>query len=122
MKSIAITAALALASTLSLAQATKDQVPNRSEAPHNQTMPGTAGDYWKQHAKDGYMTKDKAMGYKSKDAKSMDYMKMDMDNDGRVSQSEWSSYHSQQGMDGGASKNDPVANRSEAPKNQTTPN
>jgi hypothetical protein len=99
MKSIAITAALALASTLSLAQSTKDQVQNRSEAPHDQTMPASAGDYWKQHAKGGYLTQEQ-------------WSKVDSDNDGRVSQQEWTKYHSNPNT---------MPAKGEAPANETTP-
>jgi hypothetical protein len=111
MKSIAITAALALATSFAVAQDKKDQVSNRSAAPHNETMPGTAGDYWGKHAKDGYITRDQALNYKPADGKAMDWKRMDADSDGKVSQMEWKNYHG-----------DKVENRSEAPNNATMPN
>lgn len=39
------------------------------------------------------MTEEHAMGYKSADGKRMDFKKLDADADGRVSQKEWTGYH-----------------------------
>lgn len=52
-----------------------------------------ASDYWNKHASDGSMTRDKAMGYKSREGTSMDFSKADANQDGRISESEWKSYH-----------------------------
>lgn len=125
MKKLAISLAVAMASGLTFAQMNapkaNDAVGNRSEAPHNATMPGTASDHWKQHSKGGYMTKDQAMGYKMEGGKKMDWTKVDTDNDGKVSQSEWSKYHGGDSSMGGATSGDQVKNRSEAPMNKTMP-
>ena len=61
------------------------------------TGTGTTGalapnEFWAQHSKGGYMTKDDAMTFKGADGKSIDMQKLDTDNDGRISEREWSTY------------------------------
>jgi hypothetical protein len=85
-------------------------VRNRSEAPYSRTMPGTPSEWWQQHAYQGYLSKQDAMAYRDDSGKEADWSKLDSDNDGRVSNLEWSRYHG-----------DRVANRSQAPFNPTMP-
>jgi hypothetical protein len=52
-----------------------------------------ASDNWTQHSKDGYMTREHAMSFKATDGKPIDWVKLDADADGRISEPEWTAYH-----------------------------
>lgn len=89
MKQIAIAAALALGTSMAFATDPAQKKSATDGAPKG----NAATDYWKQHGKEGYMTKEQALGYKSADGKPMDWKRLDADADGRVSQTEWTGYH-----------------------------
>ncbi|MGH8719693.1 MAG: hypothetical protein ACREV0_12250, partial [Burkholderiales bacterium] len=108
MKKLALAIALALGTTLAFAgddakkaqpSATGDKAttssptPQRGEPAGSSVGDGAAGAFWTEHARGGYMTKDEAMKYKGADGKPMDFKKLDKNSDGRVSQSEWTTYH-----------------------------
>ena len=108
MKKIAVAVALALGTTMAIAaddagkttpKATGDKPVTSSPTPQQGQPAGssvgdaTAGAFWTEHARGGYMTKEQAMKYKGKDGKTVDFKKMDTDSDNRVSQAEWQSYH-----------------------------
>lgn len=116
MKKIAAAIALALGTTLAFAgddakkaqpSATGDKATTTSPTPQRGQPAGssvgddTAGAFWTEHARGGYMTKEQAMKYKGPDGKPMDFKKMDADGDGRVSQSEWQSHSSFAQKEGG---------------------
>lgn len=106
MKKIAVAIALALGSTLAVAEGDKAKPSAAGDAPvttsptPQQGQPSgssvgddNAGAFWTENAREGHMTRDQAMKYKSADDQEMDFTKLDADNDGRVSQSEWTNYH-----------------------------
>jgi hypothetical protein len=112
MRKIAVAIALAMGTTLALAaddtkkvepKATGDKAVTGSPTPQQGQPAGsdTAGAFWTEHARDGYMTKEQAMKYKGADGKAMDFKKLDADNDGRVSQSEWQKHTSFAQKEGG---------------------
>jgi len=114
MKKIAAAIALALGTTLAFAgddakkaqpSATGDKATTTSPTPQRGQPPGssddTAGAFWTEHSRGGYMTKEQAMKYKGKDGKPMDFKKLDADSDGRVSQTEWQSHTSVAQKEGG---------------------
>lgn len=59
-----------------------------------------AKDFWAKHAKGGSMTKDDAMKFKGADGKNVDLQKLDFDNDGKISEREWNTYHETAGAAG----------------------
>lgn len=103
MKHIAIAAAFALGSSVAMAQSAGMSGSGGAGVGNA----GAVGDpdvgaYWDKTSKDGYMTRDQATGYRSKDGKTMDMAKADKDGDGRVSRSEWTNYHGANAVGGGA--------------------
>ncbi len=99
MRNIAIAAAMALGSTLAMAQSAGAGGGAAGAGVGNQSDPHV-GEYWDKNAKDGHMTRDQAMGYRTKDGKAymhksgkpMEYAAVDADSDGRVSKVEWMNY------------------------------
>ena len=72
---------------------TASPTPQRGQPAGSSVGDDTAGAFWTEHARGGYMTKEQAMRYKGADGKPMDFKKLDADADGRVSQAEWESYN-----------------------------
>lgn len=83
MKVKQIAVAMGLAFGSSLAMADSDAFAQR----------GNPESYWSQQSRDGYMTKDLAMKYKDKQGKNLDMTKLDSDKDNKVSEAEWTKYH-----------------------------
>jgi hypothetical protein len=52
------------------------------------------------NAKDGFLSKEDALKFKGADGKSVDMQKLDVDNDGKISQREWAAYHESAGAAG----------------------
>lgn len=50
--------------------------------------------YWDDNAKGGFLEKGDALGFQAKGGKPVVWSELDTDADGRVSQSEWTAYHS----------------------------
>ena len=59
-----------------------------------------ANEFWAKNAKDGFLSKEDALKFKGADGKSVDMQKLDVDNDGRISQREWAAYHESAGAAG----------------------
>ncbi len=59
-----------------------------------------ATEFWGKNAKDGYLSKEDAGRFKGSDGKMVNMKMLDMDNDGRVSEREWTSYHQKAGAAG----------------------
>ena len=96
MKSILCALGLALGCSLALAQ---NAGTGTAAGTAGQGATGTGGtgavspqEYWTQHSKGGYMKKDDAMTFKGEGGKSVDMQKLDTDNDGRISEREWTTY------------------------------
>jgi len=53
-----------------------------------------ANQFWTQNSREGFLTRDEALGFRGADNNALDWDRLDTDLDGRVSQSEWSTYHS----------------------------
>lgn len=49
--------------------------------------------YWTQNARDGYMSRQSAMGYSPADGRAMDFSRVDTDNGRQISEREWNAYH-----------------------------
>lgn len=110
MMKLAIAIAVALSSTLALA----DNDPATGTDTTGKAAAKGAGDsylakdFWDKNAKDGYLSKEDAARFKGADGKSVDMQKIDLDNNGRVSEREWMTYQqtagaagkSPQGMEG----------------------
>lgn len=93
MKHIAVAVAFAFASGMAVAA---DSTQQRRDVSDGSPKGNTAAtEYWTEHSKDGYMTRDQAMGYKAADKKAMDWKRLNTDADDRVSEAEWTAYHSQ---------------------------
>lgn len=92
MKQIAIAIAFAFTSGVAIAADTQQRRDVSDGSPKGNTA---ATEYWTKHSKDGYMTRDQAMGYKAADKKAMDWKRLNTDADDRVSEAEWTAYHSQ---------------------------
>lgn len=97
MKSIAIAAALALGTSIAMAQSGGASGGGVGSAGVGNVGDVDASKYWSDHSKDGYMTGERAMAYKSKDGKAADMKAMDKDNDGQVSRTEWIEYQTKAG-------------------------
>lgn len=50
-------------------------------------------DYWKKNSSNGSMSREEAMGYKSPEGTNIEFSKADANQDNRISESEWKSYH-----------------------------
>jgi len=109
MKTLVVTTALALSSTLALAAG--DAKPNTAGSSDGSPAIGKpadtgAGDtylasqHWKKYSNGGYMSKSDAMLFKGADGKSVDWQRLDADNDGKVSEREWATYHQTAGAAG----------------------
>ncbi|MGH8772823.1 MAG: hypothetical protein ACREV2_16860 [Burkholderiales bacterium] len=114
VKIIAVAAALELGSTLAIAaeETTRMDRPGASEgapygkakghdkqeAKRHEKEAKAHENYWQQHSKDGYMTREQAMAYKGDNP--IDWRKLDADADSRVSRTEWTEYHSALKSDG----------------------
>lgn len=72
---------------------TDSPTPQRGQPAGSSAGDDNAAAFWTEHARGGYMTKEQAMRYKSKEGAAMDWTKLDSDGDGRISQTEWSTYH-----------------------------
>lgn len=83
---------------------TASPTPQQGQPSGSSVGDDTAGAFWTEHARGGYMTKEQATGYKSTDGKSMDWTKLDANGDGRVSQEEWNNYHGAAGAAGRPAK------------------
>jgi len=59
-----------------------------------------ANEFWAKNAKDGFLSKEDALKFKGADGKSVDMQKLDVDNDGKISQREWAAYHESAGAAG----------------------
>lgn len=59
-----------------------------------------AKDYWKKHSKEGSMTKEDALQFKGADGKKVSMDKLDTNQDGKVSEQEWTSYNDTAGAVG----------------------
>ncbi|MGH8726607.1 MAG: hypothetical protein ACREV9_00280 [Burkholderiales bacterium] len=79
---------------------TDSPTPQRGQPAGSSAGDANAGAFWTENARGGYMTKEQAMGYKSKDGKPIDWTKLDADADGRISQTEWNAYHGAAGRPG----------------------
>jgi hypothetical protein len=90
MKHIALAVALAFGSTLAMAESTAQKQGATDGSPQGNVA---AGEYWKKHSKQGYMTRDHAMSYKGADNKPIDWKRLNTDADERVSEAEWTAYH-----------------------------
>lgn len=62
--------------------------------PPNAQIDPLASQFWTQNAREGFLTRDQALGFRGVDNSALDWNRLDADLDGRVSQSEWSTYHS----------------------------
>jgi hypothetical protein len=102
MKKLAVAIAIACCSTLVLAddttQGTTDTSGKASAQGAGDTM--TAKAFWDKNAKDGYLSKEDAARFKGADGKSVDMQKLDIDNDGRISEREWTMYNKTAGAAG----------------------
>jgi hypothetical protein len=56
--------------------------------------------FWDKHSKDGNLGREDAMKFRSSDGRPIEFERLDMNKDGRVSQAEWISYHSSTGAAG----------------------
>jgi hypothetical protein len=56
--------------------------------------------FWDKHSKDGNLAREDAMKFRSPDGRPLDLQRLDANNDGKVSQTEWTSYHSSTGAAG----------------------
>jgi hypothetical protein len=72
---------------------TASPTPQRGQPSGSSAGNDTAGAFWTEHSRGGYMTKEQAMGYKDPTNKPMDWARLDSDRDSRVSQQEWNVYH-----------------------------
>ena len=111
MKKLAIMAVIALGSGLASAADDAKSGGAGTTTPSSNTAIGKpadkgaadvylASEYWTKHAKDGYMSKDVALQFKGADGKSVDWGRLDADNDGKVSEREWKQYHQTAGAAG----------------------
>jgi hypothetical protein len=118
-KEIALAVALALGSTLAIAagdkatsettgspSATTGGASDKSSLDKVREPGAGAGQantpeaFWDKHAKQGTLSKDDAMKFRSADGKPIDFQKLDANNDNKISQSEWNAYHSTTGAAG----------------------
>lgn len=108
MRKLALTAAIALASSLAFAGGQGATGTSGSEGAASTGKPTDKGagdtlmaqEHWSKHAEGGYMTKENAMQFKGADGKTVDMQKLDMDSDGKVSEREWAAYHESAGAAG----------------------
>ena len=83
---------------------TDSPTPQQGQPAGSSVGDDTAGAFWTEHARGGFMTKEQAMGYKTADGQPMDWAKLDADGDGKVSQEEWTGYHGAAGAAGRPAK------------------
>ena len=57
-------------------------------------------EFWGQHNQGGSMSRDEAMKFKGADGRTVDFDKLDIDGDGKVSEREWTTYHQSAGAAG----------------------
>ncbi|MGH8726608.1 MAG: hypothetical protein ACREV9_00285 [Burkholderiales bacterium] len=67
--------------------------PAGTAIPPSQLDP-LASDFWMQNSREGFLTREQALGFRGTNRNAVDWNRLDTDLDGRVSQSEWSTYHS----------------------------
>jgi hypothetical protein len=120
-RQIALAVALALGSTLAMAAGDKDKAgtstgssatgagTSAGSPPETVGTPvGTGGAasgmtpeaFWSKHAKEGSLSREDAMKYKTPEGKSVEFDRLDTNKDGKVSQSEWNAYHGATGAAG----------------------
>jgi hypothetical protein len=100
-----LAAALAVALTATLAFAADDKSPGSTDTTGKAAATGSgdtylAKEFWTKNAKDGYLSKDDVARFKGADGKGVDMQKLDLDNDGRVSEREWNAYQQTAGAAG----------------------
>jgi hypothetical protein len=105
-KEIALAVALALGSTLAIAGGDKAGTTSGTTDSPSATTGGasdkanTPQAFWDKHAKEGSLSKDDAMKFRSADGKPVDFPKLDANSDNKVTQSEWNAYHATAGAAG----------------------
>jgi hypothetical protein len=94
MTKLALAIAMALSSTIVFAQDTGKAAATGA----GDSM--MAKDFWEKNAKGGFLSKEDVARFKGADGKTVDMQKIDMDNDGKVSEKEWSAYQQTAGAAG----------------------
>lgn len=69
--------------------------------------------FWDKHSKDGNLAREDAMKFRSPDGRPLDVQALDGNKDGKISQSEWNSYHSSTGAAGRTGTTSPGASPGE---------
>lgn len=80
-------------STTQAAEPTSQQRPNIAPAESGSTAV-SAKSYWALHAQNGMLTREAAMQYSAPNNRKIDFDKLDANRDGKVSEQEWTAYHS----------------------------
>jgi hypothetical protein len=120
MRKLLLTAVIAVGSSLAFAAGEAGTGTTAADGATTMGKPADRGagdaylakEFWSQHAKGGYMSKEDAMQFKGADGKSVDMQKLDADSDGRISEREWTTYQQTAGAAGigspesGAQKSD----------------
>lgn len=112
MKHIAVAVAFAFTSGMAVAADNTQQQRGVSDGTPKGNPAAT--EYWTNHSKEGYMTREQAMSYKGKDGKPMDWKRLNTDTDDRISEAEWTAYHSPGATQSDGSKDHGANDRSGA--------
>lgn len=59
-----------------------------------------ATEFWSKNARDGHLSKEDAARFKGSDGSTVNFQRLDMNSDGRVSEREWKTYHEAAGAAG----------------------